>query len=217
MTDSEINRLNTDDALSKDNHQSSKSKKTKSNPDKNKKKSGRSRMWALKITLVTFCIALFFSFISEITSSKAGLVLSCFLLVLLVLISIIFDGIGVAVTSCDIVALNSMAANKVSGAKTAIRLVKNAEKVQNICSDVIGDICGIISGGCSIGIIAKIIELASLQGTWVLVLTIAMSSIVCAITVGGKAYLKEYAIKNNVDMVMLAARFLNVFVKNKNK
>ena len=42
------------------------------------------------------------------------------------------------------------------GAKEAVWMVRNAEKVSSICNDVVGDICGIISGATGALIVAHI-------------------------------------------------------------
>lgn len=187
--------------------------------DKNKekevaklKKKRKIPIWTLKITMITFVLAVAFSFISEITSSRAHIAIAFMLLILLVIISIIFDSIGVAATSCELAPLLSMASRKVRGSKTAIKLVKNAEKVSNICADVIGDICGIVSGACTVAIVTKLLVSSSVDSTWV---TILFSSIVAALTVGGKAVMKNVALNNSKELILFAARVLTLFQKEK--
>ncbi|MEG1509779.1 MAG: DUF21 domain-containing protein [Clostridia bacterium] len=182
-----------------------------SDTTKGAKKLKKRDMWAIKITIITFFLAIVFSFISEITATKGNLVVAILLLVLLILTSIVFDGIGVAVTSCDVAPLNSMAAKKVPHAKIAIKLVQNAEKVNNICSDVIGDICGIISGACGVAIVTKIATLThTTESMWVAMI---ISSIIGALTVGGKAFEKKIAINNSKEFVMLVSRVMAIFYK----
>lgn len=195
--------------LSNNNSDNINNNKSKNNKDKRKKLS----YWTLKITIITFFLSAFFSFFSEITTTHTGIVIAGILLIILVLINIIFDGIAVSVTSCDLAPLLSLASRKVPASKIAVRLVKNAEKVSNICADVIGDVCGIISGACAVAIVSKFIAMTN--NTKDSLITIILSSIVAAITVGGKAYLKEVAIKNSKDMVMFTARLLNIFIKDK--
>ena len=160
--------------------------------------------WPLKIGLITLILAAAFTVISEATSTVSGLTVTVILLVLLVVISIIFDGIGVSVTSCDTAQLSTVGKKH---KKTALWLVKNAEKVNNICADVIGDICGIVSGACSMAIVLKITQEtdASRLDFW---LTITVSSVVAAATVGGKAYFKRLAVKNAREMVVFTAKIL---------
>lgn len=183
-------------------------KKDKKEPSK-KKLSGAT-LWTIKITVVTLILGLFFSFISELTSSYAHVSITILLLILLIAISIIFDAIGIAATSCDLAPLLAMASRKVPGSKKAISLVKNAEKVSNICCDVIGDICGIISGACTVAIIAKLVIDSTTLNYW---LSIALSSVVGAVTVGGKSFFKTVAMKNSKEILLFVSRVLSVFSK----
>ena len=58
---------------------------------------------------------------------------------------IFFDIIGVAVTVANEHEFHAKATKKVKGSKDSIKLIRNAPKVANICADVIGDICGVLS------------------------------------------------------------------------
>lgn len=174
--------------------------------------------WPLKITVITFVLALLFSLIAEATSQNSNLTVAIILLAFLILLSIVFDSIGVAVTSCDIAPLNAMAAKKVPHAKKAIWLVKNAGRVNNICADVIGDICGIISGACGATVVLKIALITYATDKASFWISIVISSIIAALTVGGKAFMKSLAIKNSREFVMFTARILSVFsFKKKDK
>lgn len=179
--------------------------------DNKKQKNKKRNLWAIKITIVTLCLSLVFSFITEITASKANIIIAMLLLLLLIIINIVFDGIGIAAASCEVAPLLSMSARKVPGAKIAVLLVKNAEKVSNICGDVIGDICGIVSGACSITIIAKI----AFDNPDAYIFNIVLSSLVAAFTVGGKAFVKKIAIKNSKELIMFASRVIGLFYKPK--
>lgn len=179
---------------------------------KTPKKLSKATIWTIKITIITFFLSGVFSFISEITSSVAHVSVAFILLILLIAIGIIFDAIGVAATSCDLAPLLAMSSKKVKGAKMAVKLVKNAERVSNICCDVIGDICSIISGSCTMAIVIK---LAGESGTASYWLSIGMSALSSAIMVGGKAVFKNIAVNNSKELVMLAARVLSVFSRSK--
>lgn len=171
-------------------------------------------IWTIKITIVTFVLSLLVSFITEILSSKSNVVVSLLMLTLLVVVSIIFDTIGVAATSCDIAPLHLAENNKVKGAEQAVKLVKNAEKVSNICADVIGDMCGIISGACS----AAIVLMFAANNPNEYLFNIMTSGIVAAVTVGGKAFFKKIAIKKSKEVMLLAGRVLSVIkIKRKNE
>ena len=181
-----------------------------------KRKGQKRNLWPLKVTIITLVLSAFFSFSTEIISSKSNLVVALLICIFLILISIIFDGIGVASTNCDIKPLTAMAAKKVPGSRIAIKLVQNSEKVSSICCDVIGDICGVISGACSAAIVLRIVSYygADSQQLWI---SIVASALIAAITVGGKAIEKTIAIRNSKELVMLTARFLSLFSREERK
>ena len=183
-------------------HQSE--KKQKKQPKK------KLNLWSVKITVVSFFVSAFISFLSELTASTENIIVTILLLFFLILCSILFDGIGVASTSCDMTPFVSMASRKVYGAKTALWLVKNNEKVSNVCNDVIGDIFGIVSGACSAAITLEILDSIAVDWQEKLI-TVAIAGAVSAVTIGGKAFLKNIAIKNSKEFIMFIARLIAVF------
>ena len=166
------------------------SKKSKSKRER--AKLNIAEAWVIKITLFTFIGAVICSFISQITTSKSDIIISIMLLSFMILISIIFDGIGLSVASCSAEKMTKYA-RYTKEYEIALRLIRNAEKVNNICADVIGDMCGILSGACGASIVIEF-SLSGQGSHWA---TIIVSSIIAAVTVGGKASLKKIAVKNN--------------------
>ncbi len=189
----------------------------KSQKDDKKKKSSKKKrnVWWIKATVISLVLSAFFSYLSEIVSNAEQIVVVIVLLAFLILSGILFDAIGVAVTSCDTTPIISMASRKVYGAKTALWLTKNSDTVSSVCNDIVGDIFSIISGACSAALVVKITM--SLQQTWQIVLSIAVSAIVSAMTIGGKAFMKKIAISNSKDFVMFVARVLAIFNKDERK
>lgn len=99
-----------------------------------------------------------------------------------------------------------MAARKIFGAKRAIWVVKNASKVSNFCNDVIGDICGVISGiFASYIVIVLVTNLEANES----ILGVIFFGLVTAFTVGGKAVGKDIALDNSNYIVYKFARILN--------
>lgn len=180
---------------------------------KNKKKFQKNNIWAIKITIITLFLSLIFSFVTEIAASRTNLIISMLLLVLLIVINIAFDGVAVAATACELPPLLAMSAKKVPGSKIAVKLVQNAEKVSNICADVIGDICGIVSGAYAITIIVGLVR----QNPYGYLYNIIFSSVIAALTVGGKAFIKKIAIKKSKEMILFASRVIGIFYKPKDR
>ena len=135
------------------------------------------------------------------------------LLSFMILVSIIFDGVGLSVASCSQDDIKKYARFTKQYA-IAQFLVRNAEKVNNICADVIGDMCGILCGACGASIVVQLNIHSSGGGHW---MTIIISSVIAAITVGGKASLKKVAVKNSAEFVFMSARIIGIFITKKRK
>ena len=164
--------------------------------------------WIIKIVIVAFFISIIFSLISELAIPNLNIYFSILLALLFIFLGVIFDMVGVAVTTADEAVFNSMASKKRKGAKTAIWLKKNADKVSSFCNDVIGDICGIISGSTG-AVIA--INISNKFNTNQIFTTIIVMSIISAITIGGKAIEKTYAINKSNKIVYKFACVLSIF------
>lgn len=102
-----------------------------------------------------------------------------------------------------------MAAAKVKGAKQALMLIRNASKVTNFCNDVVGDICGIISGASAAYVIVKLE--AMLGMTDLVVFSSVLSGLVASLTIGGKAMGKEIAMNFSKEIIAFIARGLAFF------
>lgn len=170
--------------------------------------------WIITITITAFIITFFMSIFSESALRDISLLLSILIVLLFITLGIIFDMIGIAVTVADKKVFHSMAAKKVSGAKTALKLIENNSKVSSFCNDVIGDICGILSGTAAgtIGIL-----IASKLRLNLFTTTLVITSLIAALTIGGKALGKSIAINHSNNILYKFSRVMKIFVsKNKN-
>jgi len=152
--------------------------------------------WIIKITVLAFVISIIFSLLSEIIISNVGIIVSIIMLFIVIALGVMFDMIGISVTVADLKTFNSMATKRVGGAKLAVKFIKNAEKVSSFCNDVIGDICGIISGALASALSVALSTKLSLN---LVLITLLMTGLVAALTIGGKALGKSFAInKSNI-------------------
>lgn len=163
--------------------------------------------WPLIVTILAFTISLLFSFMSESVMPKVGIIVG-----IMILILFIFDMIGVAVTSSNEEPLHAMSSKKIKGAKKAVSFKKNADKVSSFCNDVIGDICGIISGSAGVSV-AK--GLASTFNLNIFYTGLIVTALIAALTIGGKAFCKRIAIDNNHKIVYMTAKVISKFEKKK--
>lgn len=94
-------------------------------PKKSKSKS--SSRWIVFIFIFTIFLSGAFSFLSQELLNQAGLIAAFSVLLIIVMIGILFDIIGVAVTAADKKPFHSMAAQKIPEAADALRLLRNAD------------------------------------------------------------------------------------------
>ena len=164
----------------------------KSDPAASKKERSKTIRWVVTIFFVTIVISGVISLVSDEIMSRSGIGLAFVILFAIVLLGIMFDIIGVAVTAADEKPFHSMASRKVSGARESLKLLRNSDRVSSICCDVVGDICGVVSGAASATIAALIISRANF--VWPQIVILMMSALVAGMTVGGKAIGKGVAI-----------------------
>ena len=176
----------------------------KKNKDKRKKKRN---LWPLKALLISFLLAAVVNVGSELILTGTKLWISIVITVVIVLIGVFFDIIGTATTSCDIQPFLAMASRKLKGAKTAVKLAKQADAVSSVCNDIVGDICGIVSGGCASTIVLAILPTKEL---W---LSVLVYTVISTLTISLKAVGKGYAVKNANNIVFATAKVLCIFNK----
>lgn len=184
--------------------------------DKQKKKSApaaqKQRLinigWVATIMPVSFVLSVIMSYMSNEALNNAGTVLSFVVLFFFISLGIVFDMIGIAAASATEKEFHSMAAHKVRGAKEAVWMTRNAEKVSSICNDVVGDICGIISGATGALIVASIT--AAMSGIWIVLVSLLITGMISALTIGGKAAGKGVAIAFSGKVLSVCGRVLSV-------
>lgn len=159
------------------------------------------------VTLGAFFLALLFSIGSQfLFKNISSIILSLLLLLAIILIGIFFDIIGVAAAAAMEAPLHAKAAKKLKGAKQAILVVRNADKIVSFCCDVVGDICGTLSGAIGVSLILRVFLLD--LHTEEIIGTTIVTALIAAVTVGGKALGKTVAINKAPDIVFLVGNFL---------
>ncbi len=182
---------------------------SKSDPSAAKKERNKYIRWVLTIFFVTIMISGLISFSSNELMEVSSTAVAFVILLVIILVGILFDIIGVAVTSADEKPFHSMAARKVPGAQEAIMLLRNAERVSSICNDVIGDICGVVSGSASASIAGRVI--AAFSGSGDEIIMLLMSALVAGFTVGGKAIGKSFAIGSCTKILSFVGKVIWLF------
>lgn len=157
-----------------------------------------SSKWLIQIFTITFILSLVFSSISNLVVNELNIYIAIIVLFVIIGIGILFDIIGMAVATCPEATFHAKAANKHKGAKEVLKLIKSREKVASVCNDVIGDVSGIVSGSVSALISIK---LAVILRVDIIIVSLLIGGIVAAMTVGGKAIGKAYAINSSENIL----------------
>lgn len=178
----------------------------------------KSLNWSMIIAVITFVLAAIFSIVSTTILSGVAWGVGMLIVFLIVLLGVISDTIGVAATAAAEKPFHAMAAEKVPGAKQAVLIVRNADRFSNFTNDVIGDIAGVISGTASTYVVIQLaMQMGHAEGSILqFVISIIFTSVVAALTVGGKSVGKTLAIQYATEIIFQVGRlfyFLEVKLK----
>lgn len=158
--------------------------------------------WTYKVFFITFLLAAIFTAITNLFTN-VGIILQAIVVILVILLGIVFDMIGVATLTSKEENFHAKASKKIKGSKESITLLKNANVVSSFCNDVVGDVCGIVSGGLTTTLALSITTIYNLN---LIIVTTVLASFISALTVGGKAIGKNIAIKNSDNIIFLVGK-----------
>ena len=203
-------------ARSKNAQSGEETQRAENKPAKKNRKSGRSKnpvnwIWALKVAVISIIISVLMTLLSSEVLEKLNLTAAFIILVIFILINIFFDIVAIAITTADIKPFSSMSARRLKVGSMGVYLINNAEKMNNICADVIGDIAGVVSGATGTAIIVKLFTDQNSEFFANLLIT----SLIAGLTVGGKALGKSLGMNYSYNIVYGAAKVLSVFSRRK--
>ena len=168
--------------------------------------------WGISVFFLSFALTVLFSFLTEVAVKDSAAFICVIVLLVLLVLNIGCDILANAIMSCDPEAYHAMASKKIKGAKRSVSLCRNASKLSSIFADVIGDICGIVSGAAGA---ALVVHFAQSGTVWELVASILISAAIGAMTGGGKALIKHLAVTFNKQIVFGFAKFTTFFKKER--
>lgn len=163
---------------------------------------------AVTVGLGAFFLATIVSLASQgLVERVASILLAVSLLLTVILLGVVFDIIGVASAAAQEAPFHAQAAKKIPGASQARLIVRKADQVSSFCNDVVGDIAGTVSGALGALIVVRITR--DYQGWqdnfWPGIL---MTATISALTIGGKAYCKRFAIEESTRIIALVGKAL---------
>jgi hypothetical protein len=173
-----------------------------------KKRKKTSIRWAIRLLLWSFAITIVLTLFSTRALSGASLISAILILFIFIFVGVVFDMLGIAAATASEKPFHSMAANRVRGSVESLKFISNADRVSSFCNDMVGDICGIISGISSMAIVTVFINDFS---TSVTVTTLVVSGLLAGLTVGAKALFKPVAMRHNTNIILMVGRVIYIF------
>lgn len=164
--------------------------------------------WNFLVFILSFTLAVIFSFLTNILSNNSSDIFIILIIFIVIMIGIIFDMIGVAVLTAKESTFHAMSSKKIKGAKKATKLIKNNVKVASFCNDIVGDVCGIVSGG-----LGAVLAISISDYLGITLATIIVSAIISSLTVTGKAIFKNVAVKKADNILFTFSKILSIFSK----
>jgi len=155
---------------------------------------------------LTFVLSIFFTIPSQQAVQELSLVLAFPVLFLIISAAVVSDVIGVAAAAAEEAPFHSMSAKRLPGARQAIAIVRNSDRVNSFCADLIGDLAGTLGGAAGVAIVFRLL---AGHATWnsALLSTIMLGG-VAALMVGGKAAAKGFALHNANHIVLSVGKVL---------
>ncbi|WP_399548902.1 hypothetical protein [uncultured Clostridium sp.] len=195
--------------------------KKENNKESNKEKkkdekssiANKNNRWVLNIIFWTILISGSANLLSDVLLRNVNILVAFIILIIIIFIGIIFDIIGVAVTAAEEKPFHAKAAKKIPGAKIAVKLIRNADKVSNFCNDVVGDVCGIVSGSVGVLILGKVTE--SFSNLNVTITSALIGALIAAATIGGKALGKSFAMNECEAIVDKVSKIVDIIKKDR--
>lgn len=166
--------------------------------------------WVVVITLSTFILSITISSFTSGVVEDVKMSFSLIMLLFIVLLGIVFDIIGVAVTTASEPPFHSMASDRVKGASESVSIIRYSQQISNFFNDVIGDISSIISGALMASIVTNISAKYNINLT---LTSLIVTGIVASVMVGGKAIGKGIAVKQNNLIVYILGYLFYLFKK----
>ena len=173
-----------------------------------------SARWAFKALILSVSLSIVFGMFSQSLFPALPAFLSVLIIFFFIFISVIFDMIGVSFTTLSKNDLNGLSGQNTAFLETLSRLFENKDKISSFCGDIVGDICGILSGAGGVSLVFNM----NLQDSNVnFIATCIISSVIAGLTIFGKAIMKGYAVQNCRKVAIVTAKTIQTLQIKKKK
>lgn len=166
-----------------------------------------SLVWAFQVLSLSIFLSICFGFLSQSLLSHLGVIMAIIGICIFILISVIFDMLGIAVASADEEYFIKLAADNVLGGKTGLKLCQNSEKVCSLCADVVGDICSTLCGSAGACIVVALTS-GFRNAHIIFFISTFTSALIAGLTIFFKALMKQKAITKANAIILKIGKFI---------
>jgi CBS domain containing-hemolysin-like protein len=175
-----------------------------------KNNGGRGRLplpWprAARLAALTAVAAFAITLPAQAVATVAGPV-AIPLLLAIVGLAVVSDMIGVAATRAAETPFVARSAKRRPGAREGLDLVRHADLVATVASDVVGDLAGTVSGA----MLAVVVLRVSGPSAPLVLRTALGVAVLTGVTIGAKALAKAYAVRHAEEIVQGTGRALHL-------
>ena len=159
--------------------------------------------WAFKALILSVSVSIVFGMFSQSLFPALPAFLSVLIIFFFIFISVLFDMIGVAFTTLSKNDLNGLSEPDSPLFETLSKLFENKDKISSFCGDIVGDICGILSGAGGVSLVYNM-HFSDINVNFIA--TCITSSVIAGLTIFGKAVMKGYAVQNCKNVAYMTAK-----------
>lgn len=159
---------------------------------------------AAQVALAALVLGVAVAWPAQLALSSFPPVVSLVVIVLVVLVGVVADIIGVAATRGDEEPFLARASKRAAGARQGLYLIRHADAVATVLSDLVGDLSGTVSGALAAGLAIRVAHPVSLP-----LATAIVVGGVSAFSIGLKALSKAFAVRQAEVVVRLAGKVLS--------
>ena len=170
--------------------------------------------WFIFILFFTFAVAFGIGLAAEMFFHADSIVICCVVIFVLLLIAFLGDIVAMAVSYAELPPFTAMASRRIKGAKICIKLINNCDKIASILSDVLGDVCAIISGVVGASMALIIVSGGIFTPFEQTLILVTVTATVSAVAVSVKSLAKKIAIHNSTSIVFAVGKFVSLFTKS---
>ena len=180
-----------------------------------------SNKWTVIVVILSFALSILFGSVTSGIMADLHISMAFVVLFVIIAVNVLFEMFGTAVAAAEEYSFHSLASRRVKGASQSVKIIRHAPQVSNLCNDVIGDIAGIISGSSTAIIVTELVIAFGWNG---IIVSLVLTALVAALTIGGKAFFKGIAMQNCNSIIFFLGkcyyfveRCFSVFGRKKKK